>query len=137
MVEKYRDDMMVYISSCLDKFENENSIVKFLYDLNLPYSIDVNNGSGDIPESIWSKINAIQVKGGTSNILNQMENLEKKNQQIADRLKEILKNITDEEAQDNECRKTHGNKWMRPPSITGNIQFKQTIIDYTSNNQNN
>lgn len=132
MVDKYKDDMSVYISSSLDKYENENTISKFLYDFNLPYSLDANLGSGDLPESIWNKINGIQVKGGTGYILAQMENLEKKNQQISDRLKEILKTITSEEDADNECRKTHGNKWMRPPSNTHNMQFKQSIIDYTS-----
>jgi len=134
MVDKYRDDMSVYISSSLDKFENENSIVKFLYDFNLPYSLDANMGNGDIPESIWNKISAIQVKGGTGFILGQMDNLDKKNQQISDKLKEILKTITTEEEQDNECRKTHGNKWTRQPSNASNVQFKQTIIDYTSKN---
>ena len=132
MVDKYKDDMSVYISAGLDKCENENSIVKFLYDLNLPYSLEVNIGSGDIPESIWNKISAIQVKGGTSFILNQMGNVEKKNQQIADRLREILKGVTTEEEQDNECRKTYGDKWRRAPSNLTNMPFKQTLIDYTS-----
>lgn len=132
MVDKYKDDMSVYISNTLDKFENENSIIKFLYDLNLPYSLEVNTGSDNIPESIWSKISAIQVKGGTNFILSQMENLEKKNQQISERLKEILKSITTEEELDNECRKTHGDKWRRAPSNMNNMQFKQTLIDYTS-----
>lgn len=133
MVDKYKDDMSVYISTSLDKYENENSIVKFLYDLNLPYSLEANMSSGDIPESIWNKINAIQIKGGTSFILSQMENLEKKNQQIADRLRDILKSITVEEEHDNECRKTHGDKWRRAPSNMTNMPFKQSLIDYTSN----
>jgi len=132
MVDKYKDDMSVYISTALDKHENENSIVKFLYDLNLPYSLEASNSNGEIPESIWNKINAIQVKGGTSFILNQMENVEKKNQQIADRLKEILRSITTEEENDNDCRKTHGDKWRRGPSNVNNIQFKHSLIDFTS-----
>jgi len=133
MVDKYKDDMSVYVSASLDKFENENSIVKFLYDLNLPYSLEANTGSTDIPESIWNKISQIQVKGGTGFILSQMENLEKKNQQIADRLREILKTVTTEEEQDNQCRITHGDKWRRAPSNLTNMQFKQSLIDYTSN----
>ena len=132
MVDKYKDDMSVHISSSLDKFENENSIIKFLYDFNLPYSLEANSGSDDIPESIWNKISQIQVKGGTSFILSQMDNLEKKNQQISDRLKEILKSITTEEELDNECRKTYGDKWRRAPSNTANMQFKQSLIDFTS-----
>lgn len=133
MVDKYRDDMMVYVSSNLDKFENEYTITKFLEDNNLPYSIDVNCGNGDIPESIWVKISAIQVKGGTNFILSQLENLEKKNNQISESLKTLLKTINKEEEQDNECRKTHGTKWTRDMSNTMNMQFKQQIIDYTSN----
>jgi hypothetical protein len=133
MVDKFKDDMTVYVTSNLDKFENENTITQFLSDLNLPFCIESTNGNGDIPESLWMKLNSIQVKGGTSFIFGQFANLEEKNKQIGERLKEILKNLNSEEEEDNECRKTHGNKWMRAPSNTLNTSFKQTIIEYTSN----
>lgn len=132
MIEKYRDDMMVYITSNLEKYENEGSITKFLYEMNLPYSIEGSSSSGDIPDSLWNKINLIQQKGGTSYIMGQVENLDKKYVQIADRLTEIMKTLKNEEEEDNNLRTQLGVKWTRAPSAQLNHQYKQIIIDFTS-----
>jgi hypothetical protein len=132
MVEKYKDDLTIHISAKLETLETESSINKFLSDNNLPYCIESSDGGNNIPESLFNKISQVQTKGGTEFILNQVENLNKKNLEISDRLREILKKINKEEDEDNNLRKEHGNKWMRPPSNVTNMSFKQSIIDYTA-----
>jgi hypothetical protein len=132
MVEKYKDDLTIHISAKLELLETESSINKYLSDNNLPFCIESSDGGNNIPESLFNKISQVQKNGGTEFILNQVDNLNKKNLEISDRLREILKTVNKEEEEDNTLRNEHGNKWIRAPSNTTNMTFKQSIIDYTA-----
>lgn len=132
MVEKYRDDMTVFISGKLDNLESENTINAFLTNNNLPYCVESSSGKDGLPESLMNKINQIKTKGGTEFILNQLESLNKKNTEISDRIRDTLKTINNEEEEDNKLRQEHGDKWSRAPSNATNMSFKQSLIDYSS-----
>jgi len=132
IVEKYRDEITIHISTKLDTLETETTINKFLSDYNLPFCVESTQGGDNLPESLSNKLTQIKTKGGTEFILTQLENLNKKNSEISEKLREILKKINKEEEEDNLLRKEHGNKWMRSPSNATNMSFKQTLIDYTA-----
>lgn len=132
MVEKYKDEMTIYISTKLDNLESDNTINKFLMENNLPFCVESSSGKDGLPDSLTQKITQINTKGGTQYILTQLENLNKKNSEISERLREILKSINLEEEADNILRKEHGIKWSRSPSNVTNMAFKQSLIDYTS-----
>lgn len=132
MVEKYRDDMSVYISTKLDNLESESTINKFLSDNNLPFCVESSSGKDGIPDSLFNKLSQIKTKGGTEFILSQLDLLNKKNSEISEKLREILKTINLEEEEDNKLRQEHQNKWTRAPSNSTNMSFKQSLIDYTS-----
>ncbi len=122
--------MMEYISSNLDKFENDEKIVSFLAELSLPHSLEAATTSSEISESLWKKISEIQQKGGTTFLTNQLGNLEKKCEEIAKRINDMELAVYNEEQEDSNLRTLYGNKWVRYLSNNLNGKFYGFLNDY-------
>ena len=88
MVEKYKDEITIYISTKLDNLESDNTINKFLMENNLPFCVESSSGKDGLPDSLNQKITQINTKGGTQFILTKLENLNKKNSEISERLRD-------------------------------------------------
>jgi hypothetical protein len=89
MIMSFKEQMMTYVSEQLDKYENEGKVTAFLTDLQLPHSLEAATSSSEISESLWKRISEVQQKGGTTFLTGQINNLEKKAEEIEKRVQDI------------------------------------------------
>jgi programmed cell death 6-interacting protein len=131
MILNYKKQMMEYISQNLNNYENDSTVMQFLTDLNLPYALETVLSQNEISESLWKRINDVQQKGGTLYLTNNISNLEKKSEEVARRINDILFVIKSEEEEDNKYRNLYGNRWIRTPSSNLNFQYVGIQNDYS------
>jgi putative cell wall-binding protein len=132
MIENYKKQMMEFISENLNKYENEATILTFLEELNLPYSLETVLSQNEISESLWKKISEVQQKGGSLFLTSNITNLEKKAEEIFKRIAEMQLILKNEEDEDTKYRNMYGERWKRAPSKNMNIQYYAVLHDYFS-----
>ena len=130
MIENYKKAMMDYISENLNKYQNESEIMAFLTELNLPYSLETVLSQNEISESLWKKISEVQQKGGSMFLTNNITNLEKKAEEVARRITDMLLILKNEEEEDNKYRNQYSERWSRVPSRNLNSQHLSVLQDY-------
>jgi len=95
--------MLDYITENIEKYENEAKMLQFLSDLGLPGSLDsMISGSNliadltniislidNISDNMWNRISAIQMKGGSQNIINTISTVEKSGDDINKRIADL------------------------------------------------
>lgn len=89
MIISFKEQMMAYISEQLDKYENEGKVTAFLSELQLPHSLEAATSSNEISESLWKRISEVQQKGGTTYLTGQINNLEKKAEEVEKRMQDM------------------------------------------------
>ena len=135
MLENFKSQMNNFMQQYLNKYENEDSIKKFLDKFYLPQKLLIkpinadNPYSSEIPPELLEKINEIQQLGGTSYLNNLMSTILSKSNDLIDSLNKILSDIKKEEKEDNYYRKNIGDQWVINPSNTLNMNYIQTIED--------
>jgi len=130
MIENYKRSMMEYISENLNKYQSEADILKFLSDLDLPYSLETVLSQNEISESLWKNINEVQQKGGSMFLTNNITNLEKKGEEILRRINDMLQVLTNEEDEDTKFKTLYDTRWNRTPSNQLNYQYTSVLREY-------
>jgi programmed cell death 6-interacting protein len=130
MVLNFKKQMMDYIGSCLNNYENDSSIYSFLSDLNLPSSLETVLSQNEISESLWKRINEVQQKGGSIYLTNNITNLDKKSEDVARRINDIKTVLKNEEEENNKYAQLYGTRWTRMPSDKINFQYLNILNDY-------
>ena len=136
MLENYKSQMTNFMQHYLSKFENEDSIKKFIDNFNLPTKLtfkplnkDDENSLG-IRADLWEKINQAQQLGGGFYLSNSMKKLLKKSNDLIESLNLLLSDINKEENEDNYYRNKVGDQWVINPSNTLNTNYIQTIKNF-------
>lgn len=130
-IEKYKMQMNEYISSELDKQENDVKISEYLKEENLPYNLDSTMGS-EISDSLWKRISEVQQKGGSLFLTNQINNVASRCEEINSRLKDLDTVLYSEKEEDNRLRLLYSQKWTRQPSEVLNKNYMNILRDYQS-----
>lgn len=130
MIAEYKSKMMNYISENLNQYENESTCKAFLDKLNLPSSLETVLSQSEISDSLWKKINEIQVKGGSMYLTNMLQQLDQKPGQIDKRIGDSLVLLQNEQNEDNRLRGQYGARWNRRPSSDLNGNYLLTLNDY-------
>ena len=90
--------MFDYITQNLDKYENESKMLEFLEENGLPGSLDSVISTSIIlifiyldciSDSMWRRIQEIQLKGGSNYIINQLNEVDKSREKINKRITEL------------------------------------------------
>jgi hypothetical protein len=89
MILSFKEQMMAFISEQLDKYENEGKVIAFLTELQLPHSLEAATSSNEISESLWKRISEVQQKGGTTYLTGQINNLERKAEEVEKRMQDM------------------------------------------------
>lgn len=89
MITNYKNQMMEYISEHLEKLENDAKISTFLADLNLPLILETSVSTQDISDYLWNKINEVQQKGGVLFLTGQINDLQRRSEEIENKIKEV------------------------------------------------
>jgi hypothetical protein len=130
MIMNYKKQMMEYIGTCLNNYENDSTIYSFLSDLGLPSSLETVLSQNEISESLWKRINEVQQKGGSIFLTNNITNLEKKSEEVARRINDIKFVLKNEEEENNKYAQLYGTRWTRMPSDKINFQYLNILNDY-------
>lgn len=133
-LQKYKEEMMGYISSNLEKYQNECKVDKFLLDMNLPGALESALNPSVISDYLWDRINEVQQKGGPMLLESNMKNIEGLKEDVNKKINALFTTLGNEQEEDNKLRQMYGNKWYRQPSSNLNNnyyaflnQFKQKI----------
>jgi programmed cell death 6-interacting protein len=132
MIEAYKNEMMAYITENLNNYENEDKITNFLVELDLPFSLEAVLSQSEISESLWKKINAVQQKGGTLFMTNNLSSLSQKGEAIIKRIEDITLALKIEEEEDEKYKKQYGDRWTRTSSKMLNHQYLSVLEEYKS-----
>lgn len=89
MIGAFKQQMMVFVSENLDKYENEGKVAQFLADLNLPFSLDTAVSTNEISDSLWKRISEVQQKGGSLYLTNHISNIERRSDEIMKRINDM------------------------------------------------
>ena len=111
MVNQYKSGMKNLISKQLNQYENEYTITQFLNSLGFPSSLEKDLLSSNISDSLWRDIAEVQRKGGQMYLNNMMVDLQKKNENIKNRIEQ-----------------EYGSNWSRKQS--SNEYYIHTLEDY-------
>ena len=136
MLENYKSQMNNFMQHYLSKFENDESIKKFIDKYNLPTKLTIkplnkdDENSLGIRSELWEKINQIQQLGGGFYLSNSMKKLLKKSNDLIESLNLLLSDINKEENEDNYYRNKVGDQWVINPSSTLNMNYIQTIKNF-------
>jgi hypothetical protein len=131
LINDYKLKMEEYISSSLEKEENDIKIAEYLESQSLPYSLDSAIGS-EISDSLWNSISEVQQKGGTLYLTNQIANIKSRSDEIKKRLDDLEVVLFSEKSEDDRLRLLYGNKWTRNSSENLNKDYLITLKDYQS-----
>lgn len=132
MIMNYKKQMMDFIGENLNNYENESTIAAFLAELNLPYNLESVLSQSEISESLWKRISEVQQKGATLYLTSNVNNLEKKAEDIERRIQDILTIVQHEDEEDMKYRKLYGDRWTRSPSSNINFQYVSVLKEYLS-----
>ena len=136
MLDRYKSQMNNFIQQYLINYENENTIKSFIEKLNLPQKliikpIDIKNPkSVEIPYRILEKLSQIKQLGGIFYLKDSMRKILSKSNELNENLKLILKDIKNEENEDNYYRQKYGDQWVIDPSNSLNLNYIQNVNNY-------
>ena len=136
MLNRYKSQMNNFIQQYLNKYENENTIKNFIIKLNLPQRLAIkpldtkNPKSVEIPSKLMEKLSQIKLLGGSFYLNDSMIKILNKSKELIENLNSILKDIKNEENEDNHYRQKLGDQWVITPSTSLNMNYIQTINNY-------
>ena len=136
MLDRYKSQMTNFIQQYLSNYENENTIKSFIEKLNLPQKLIIkpidtkNPKSVEIPSRILDKISQIKQLGGSFYLNDSMKKILSKSNELLENLNLILKDIKNEENEDNYYRQKLGDQWVINPSNSLNMNYIQNVNNY-------
>ena len=130
MIDNYKTKMNTYITSNLQKYENETKIQDFIKELFLPKKLytrpeeeDLTEPPEEIPFELWQKIEQIHQMGGIDILNRKMQGIINKSNFLISELENFLKSLEAEDKDDDACRQKYKEKWCREPSQKLNIRL--------------
>lgn len=132
MIDNYKAKMNSFITSNLQKYENETKIQDFIKQLYLPKKLytrpgeeDLTEPPSEIPFELWQKIEHIHQLGGIDMLNRKMQGIMNKSNFLLNELDNFLKSLEAEDKDDEACRQKYKEKWYREPSRKLNIKLVQ------------
>ena len=141
MIDRYRPKMNIFITKCLDQYENEGTIDNFIQKLHLPKKLikkpvkegeEEENDVKELPGELWDKINSVQQAGGTMALTNIMQGIMNKSDYLINTLEGLLHSFESEDKDDNQCRQRFRERWTRGPSQQFNYKMVQAAQQFLS-----
>jgi hypothetical protein len=132
MINNYKNKLMNYISSELDKLQDESKISEFLTKLNLPYSLEALVCEDGLPETLWNNISEVQQKGSSVFLSNGLANIENRRDEVFHKISDLELMLYEEQEEDNKMRMLYSNRWTRLPSSQINKNYMDKLNDYKS-----
>ena len=142
MIERYKKRMGDFLQQNLSQYETEKTVYNFLQNLHLPSHLtkrrtgeSLNQGSINLPEQLWEKIQQVQNLGGTLALNEIMQNIKNKYNYLVSNLENTLNSFKNEENDDNMNRQKYGSKWIRKSSNVLNVKYIEAIQNHLKNLQ--
>lgn len=104
------------------------AVQKALVDRGLPFSVD--STSGKLPDSVWNKIQQVQLKGGQQGLDHTCSTLQKNTEEARAILASLKEQLEQEAKDDQSGRERFSGSWTRMPSDTLNGNFFNSINQY-------
>ena len=142
MIERYKKRMGDFLQQNISQYETEKTVNTFLQNLHLPSHLtkrrtgeSLNQGSINLPEQLWEKIQQVQNLGGTIALNEIMQNIKNKYDYLVSNLENTLNSFKNEENDDNMNRQKYGSKWIRKSSNVLNVKYIEAIQNHLKNLQ--
>eukprot|EP00742_Colponemidia_sp_Colp-10_P002769 GILJ01002959.1.p1 GENE.GILJ01002959.1~~GILJ01002959.1.p1 ORF type:complete len:715 (-),score=121.34 GILJ01002959.1:1127-3271(-) len=124
-----RVESLVRANSEMVTLESE-AARKVLQDNNLPYALEALEHIEGIPQALWNRCLEVGTRGGSQALENMVAGLTKLQDDNSELLKNVEKELLEEEREDMEMAARFGPQWNRLPSSSLNTQLKQDINRY-------
>ena len=142
MIERYKKRMGDFLQQNISQYETEKTVNNFLQNLRLPSHLtkkrtgeSLAQGSINLPEQLWEKIQQVQNLGGTIALNEIMQNIKNKYDYLVSNLENTLNSFKNEENDDNMNRQKYGSKWIRKSSNVLNVKYIEAIQNHLKNLQ--
>jgi len=113
--------------------EQNQLAIGMLASMNLPGAIEALETPSGVPQAIEQKRVEMQKEGGAKLILELVDTLNKLADEDSRIMDKALKNLDDEEKEDNEMRTQWGTRWQRTPSHTLTANLRQESAKFRGN----
>ena len=138
MLAEYKNKMNQFLKDYLSKYENKITISNFINNLHLSEKIVVKlNENNKIKtykyHDTWEKILQIQNLGGAAYLSKTMTKILNKSSELEQILNNLLKELENEENEDNYYRQKVGQQYVITPSKELNSNYIQSVKNYIDN----
>ena len=137
MINNYKTKMNDFITSNLEKYENEGTIKNFIQNLFLPPNLTKKMGEEEesippreFPPQLWGKIEKVQQIGGTMSLKRIINGILTKSNYLVGQLNNFLNSLQAEDKDDAMCRQRFQNRWIREPSIKLNFKLLEPAKNF-------
>ena len=113
-VNRYFEEIALYLNTRLSEFESDESISKFLENRNLPNALKTGVSSNTISQSIFDEIQSVQNQGGLKYLESQISEIGKQSEKMEEKLKQLEERVLNDKEDDDKCRILYGSEnWKR------------------------
>ena len=114
LVNRYFEDVSIFLNDKLSQFESEKSINEFLENRNLPNALTTGISSSPLSQNIFDEILSVQNQGGLHYLESQLDKISKESDRMGERIKRLEEKLFEDKQEDDKCRILYGNdNWKR------------------------
>ncbi len=114
LVNRYFEDVSIFLNDKLSQFESEKSINEFLENRNLPNALTTGISSSPLSQNIFDEILSVQNQGGLHYLESQLDKISKESDRMGEKIKKLEEKLFEDKQEDDKCRILYGNdNWKR------------------------
>ena len=114
LVNRYFEDVSIFLNDKLSQFESEKSINEFLENRNLPNALTTGISSSPLSQNIFDEILSVQNQGGLHYLESQLDKISKESDRMGEKIKRLEEKLFEDKQEDDKCRILYGNdNWKR------------------------
>ena len=113
LVNRYFEDVSIFLNDKLSQFESEKSINEFLENRNLPNALTTGISSSPLSQNIFDEILSVQNQGGLNYLESQLDKISKESDRMGEKIKRLEEKLFEDKQEDDKCRILYGNNWER------------------------
>ena len=114
LVNRYFEDVSIFLNDKLSQFESEKSINEFLENRNLPNALTTGISSSPLSQNIFDEILSVQNQGGLHYLESQLDKISKESDRMGEKIKILEEKLFEDKQEDDKCRILYGNdNWKR------------------------
>ncbi len=113
LVNRYFEDVGMFLNDKLSQYESEKSINAFLENRNLPNALTTGISSSPLSQNIFDEILSVQNQGGLNYLESQLDKISRESDRMGEKINKLEEKLFEDKQEDDKCRILYGNNWER------------------------